>query len=708
MTTPDAHRDRLATLRAGGSGALNRLMYRFPLLADAVEGRGPLSVRPMAQGLYWAPGYPITDLEALARLLVTGRALELAILGCTRTERQLLALAAWHGGALTPENATSEGIPAEQIDRAVQGLADLLLVDPSREWIVLRPGVTEATPLPGIPVRAWEDRLTSEQLRTRLANLGVSAGSRKLERLDMMETVLRDERSVLSAVNALDAESKRLFLTVAKAGGWGMSPIDAIRSAGVPYTMVERLSATGLIAISGWDDRIWVWLDVLVALAGGRLFDDWSEPTLELRELGHFEVVRIPAAVGRLEQLLDQWTTTPPPGLKGGGLGVRSVRTTAKLLGLPSEQVGLLAALAAELGLLRPVVAERRGRGRSQQVDWEWRVTGDRQTWSAESPGRRWASLVQSWIDSQHLDTSGKAIERYERGTPEVTPSFLRTLFLTALARIPEGSGATSDSLTARLLFEHFGLFAPAVVGQLLEEARILGLVLPGDVVGLGLAGRMLLAGVAELEDSIAGAADLFILQPDHTIIAPPDLHHDITTTLERLTRLESDAGARIYRVTAEDTVRALDAGWTTDEILVFLSGHTGTPLPSNVERTILDAGEQHGRLQVGDATTWVASDDPALLASAVSVRAAKLSPVSPTLAVSELPRDKVVAALRTAGLSPGERLGAKPVTPEARSTGTRVPLRDRAVRSDDEIEQLAARLFGQAADRSEAGRRSG
>jgi hypothetical protein len=314
----------------------------------------------------------------------------------------------------------------------------------------------------------------------------------------------------------------------------------------------------------------------------------------------------------------------------------------------------------------------------------------------AESPGRRWARLVQGWLDSQHLDTSGKAIERYDRGVPEVTHSLLRTIFLDALRRIPPGSGATHDSVEARLVFENFGLFAPAVVRQLLEEARILGLVPPGDVVGLGSAGRILLAGVAELEGSIAGAAERFIVQADHTIIAPPDLHHDITTTLERFTRLESDAGARIYRVTAEDTVRALDAGLTTAEILAFLSEHTETPVAANVERTILDAGERHGRLQVGGATTWVASDDPALLANAVAVRAAKLEAVSPTLAVSELSRDKVVSALRAAGLAPGERLGATPDTPQARSIETRVPLRDRPVRSEAEVEQLATALFNQ------------
>lgn len=669
-------------------------MQRFPALADAVAGRGPLSIRATTHGLYWGPGNPITDIDTLARILVTGRGLELAILGCTRNERQLLALAAWHGGSLTPEQAAAENISADNLERAALGLSELLLTDPSRGWVVLRPGVLETTPLPGIPVRTWADQLTSEQLRTMLANLGVSAGTRKWERLDMFEATMRDEARVRSAVAALDDDARRLLLTIARAGGWGMNAGEAVRSAGVPHTTIFRLASTGLVEYSRWDSSVWVWLDVLVTLRGGRLFDDWSEPALELREMRADEVVRVPPAVGRLEQLLDHWATSPPPGLKSGGLGVRPVRTTAKVLGLPSAEVGLLAALAADLGLLRAVITERRGRGRNQTVDWEWRVTGDRETWRTESPARRWARLVQSWLDSEHLETSGKAVERYERGVPDPTHSLQRTTFLNAIGRVPAGSGMTRDSMEARLVFENFGLFAPAVVRQLIEEARILGLVPPGDVVGLGSAGRTLLTGVPELERSIASAADRFIVQADHTIIAPPDLHHDITTTLERFTRLESDAGARIYRVTAEDTVRALDAGWTTTEILSFLSEHTETPIASNVERTILDAGERHGRLQVGDATTWVASDDPALLASALGVRAAKLEAVSPTLAVSELSREKVVSALRAAGLAPGERLRAKPTTPEARAVGNRPALRDRPVPTEAEIERLVTKIF--------------
>ena len=49
-----------------------------------------------------------------------------------------------------------------------------------------------------------------------------------------------------------------------------------------------------------------------------------------------------------------------------------------------------------------------------------------------------------------------------------------------------------------------------------------------------------------------------------------------------------------------------------------------------------------------------VTADDVLGLAAAVKVKAARLTLVAPTVAVSELSLDKVLAALRKAGLAPG------------------------------------------------------
>jgi hypothetical protein len=166
---------------------------------------------------------------------------------------------------------------------------------------------------------------------------------------------------------------------------------------------------------------------------------------------------------------------------------------------------------------------------------------------------------------------------------------------------------------------------------------------------------------------------------------------------LERIAHLESDAGARIYRITPEDTVRALDGGWTLDRVIAFLADHSTVAIPQNVERTIRDAAERHGRLQVGAAATWVASDDPTLLVRALGVKAARLEGITPTLAVSSLPSEKVLESLRAKGLAPAERVNARPQTPSPTIPSSR-PRHDGGARlallAPDEIEALARRLY--------------
>jgi Helicase conserved C-terminal domain len=275
-----------------------------------------------------------------------------------------------------------------------------------------------------------------------------------------------------------------------------------------------------------------------------------------------------------------------------------------------------------------------------------------------------------------------------------LVPPLARAALIKTLADLPEGEGLAVDDLTARLVFDNVGLMAPAIVNQLVNEARVLGLV-PGDgPVGLTPSGRMLLAGIQALETMTGGGPRQFTVQPDHTIIAPPDLDAEVIADLERFTSLESEAGALIYRITTEDTVRALDSGWTADEILEFLAQGSSVPVAQNVARTITDAADRHGRITVGSSATWVACDDSVLLANAVAVKSAKLVAVNPTLAVSELPPEKVLAALRARGLAPREQSSGEPESAPTPSYLPAIELRDRLLPNSDDIAALAARVM--------------
>ena len=84
------------------------------------------------------------------------------------------------------------------------------------------------------------------------------------------------------------------------------------------------------------------------------------------------------------------------------------------------------------------------------------------------------------------------------------------------------------------------------------------------------------------------------------------------------------------------------------------------------------DAAARADRVQIIAAPTVVVVSDPGDLKLACSVRAARLTPISDTAAVSEVPHAKVRTALERKGLSPSLLLGAKQLSPGKRAVGSR------------------------------------
>jgi hypothetical protein len=67
----------------------------------------------------------------------------------------------------------------------------------------------------------------------------------------------------------------------------------------------------------------------------------------------------------------------------------------------------------------------------------------------------------------------------------------------------------------------------------------------------------------------------------------------------------------------------------------------------------LADVERQRSGLAAVSATTVVTADDVLGLAAAVKVKAARLTLIAPTVAISDLPLAKVLGALRAKGLAP-------------------------------------------------------
>lgn len=660
---PAATPDLSTRIRQRSPERLAALLAGIPTLGEALHGHGPLA-RIGRFGLVSARGAGVESptVERVAEILSTRMGIDVRLAALDRTARDLVSLAVWHGGALSREKVLAEvaasSTPedaevATRLDDAVVRLHDLLLIDPEAGWLVLAPDVADTAGLPGVPARPSMERVTSDVLAQLLAALGVRrAPTRKAERLDALEALLRDGDTLRAVTSRLSADAARVLDILLSEGpkaieDLGLAPHYAWDRTPTP---LRELTGLGLVGIDPDDQWCWAWLDLTVARQGCLIAEWPAEPAPEPRPV--HDPGGLPAVLGRVTALLDAWRAEPAPGLAGGGLGVRPVRAVAKQLGVPAGEAGLLVSLAIGLGLLDRIQVGSTGRGRNTKIQWAWTPTPLAAEFAAMPAEARWNQLVQAWRDEESLDETEGLPERLQE-TDMVGISLYRSALLRLLAELPAGTGLPTDELEALAAHRQPTLLAGQATTHLVTAARILGLVPAEGPVGLTTLGRAVLDGPAVLAAALPPPSTSFVVQADLSVVAPPDLAPDVTARLDRYAELESHAGARLYRLTEARLAAAMDAGDDDDAIVGFLDDHATAPLAQNVTYLVRDVARRHGRVRSGSCASYVRSEEPALISSALSVKAAKLRGIAPGVAVSPLQSAKVVAALRAKGLMP-------------------------------------------------------
>ena len=687
--------DRLRALEHGGPAAYSALLTRMPAFALAIEGRGPLA-RIDTRGYLRREGHPIESRFQLAQLIASDLGMRYTIKSASRNEGQLLALARMHGdhfATMHDARQLEPTAPAAVLDAAADGLAELLLIDQSRGWLTLRPGVDRLVAPPGALVLNGFRNATKEQLAEKLTNMGVAIPPKQGQRLVALQEALRDRVTLERVIGNLAPQAREVFDIIASHGRISVNRIPGCEHY-VPWshraTPMHTVIAHGLAYLDE-EQRACMWLDVTMTL-NGHIFRDWNAPpfppsadsgsaldkpnkkttsktttdktttdkpakksraapddTHDPQASGTnitSSPVSIPAALARFERTVEQLQISPAPVLKSGGLGVQPIRAMAKALGRPAGEVALFLALAIDLKLVGTVIVDKRGRGRNAQIDEQWRV--NTQAWNAfRSPTapQRWARLIQAWLEALYLPLEAAMPNRYEPKYVELDAIHMREAAWRLIAEFAMRNPIRDAEFCDLIVYRHSGFIDRERASTVLAEGRTLGLVTEG-VTSMSPPARALLSGVDVLEAASNEGAQSFVMQGDHSVIAPPDLSATVETQLQSIAKLESDAGARIYRIT-EDSIRtAFERGFVADGICGFLTAHSSTGLPSNVRRTITDAAARFGVLRSGEAGTWLASDDAALLVRAVGVKATQLTFIAPNVAVSVLPERKVLELL--------------------------------------------------------------
>ncbi|HEX6968813.1 MAG TPA: helicase-associated domain-containing protein [Micromonosporaceae bacterium] len=409
-------------------------------------------------------------------------------------------------------------------------------------------------------------------------------------------------------------------------------------------------------------------------------------------------------AVRNTEALLEALAAEPASALRAGGIGVRDLRRLARATALTESHAALLLEVANAAGLIGAVEGSGGGaRGESQMLP---AVGYD--LWRAAPLAQRWKQLAEAWLDMTRRpglvgrrDSRDRLINVLSDEVERVAMPAVRRAVLQLLADLAPGAAPTEDEALAILAWRmprRASEREPAS-REALAEAALLGVTGLGALTGYG---RLLIGEASSepdatcdplgLQEAGSGAVraldallptpvDHFLVQADLTVVVPGPPEPDLAAELEVVADPESAGAASVHRVTEAGVRRALDAGYSADDLHKLFARRSRTPVPQALTYLIDDVARRHGGLRVGSAGAYLRSDDEALLAQVLADR--RLAPLAlrrlaPTVLVTPYQLRRLLDALREAGYPPvpEDASGAALLTrPKPRRAPARTPI---------------------------------
>jgi hypothetical protein len=419
-------------------------------------------------------------------------------------------------------------------------------------------------------------------------------------------------------------------------------------------------------------------------------------------------------AVRSAEALLEALAVEAAPVLRAGGLGVRELRRLARSAGLDEAGAALLIEITYTAGLLgetdatgvsRSVTVSRAGGA----VDEIFLPTGAFDLWRALSIAQRWHTLARAWLsmsrqpslvgtrDDRDRPINALAPEAERAGAPQA-----RREALLVLADLEAGTAPAVDEVLELLAWQTprrargreaahrdalsgAALLGVTALGALTSYARLL-LEDPEDDENDPLGVRAAASAaphdaVRRLDAILPAPVDHVLVQADLSVVVPGPPEPELAGELDVVAEPESAGGASVFRVTPASVRRALDVGYTANDLHSLFKRRSRTPVPQTLTYMIDDAARRHGGLRAGSAGSYLRSDDEALVAEVVTDK--RLGPlglrqIAPTVLVSPLPVARLLAQLRDAGFAPvAEDAGGAAVLsrPKVRRAPTRTSL---------------------------------
>ena len=366
--------------------------------------------------------------------------------------------------------------------------------------------------------------------------------------------------------------------------------------------------------------------------------------TVEAKSLQLAAISNVTTFLRWIEEVLNFWGQQPPMALKAGGIGVRDLRELSQHLGVDTDCTSFIIEIAYISGLLT--------------IDPDDRVLPTHQfdIWLSQSASVKWENLISAWLITSRL--SGLDAAPMGPELDRSTASIIRKKLLSLLDST-ENLAPTHESLLAavqwNLPYRRTGGIPEEYICWISREAEWLGVTGQG---ALSTYGHLVLAGedLAPIDADLPKTVDHILIQSDNTAIAPGPLEHEVSQELDLIADIESRGAATVFRFSEASLRRGLDHGRTGDEILAFLKKSSKTPVPQPLEYLIGDISKKHGKLRVGNASSFIRCEDTALITQIIKdkkVEALGLRRIAPEVLICTHDAHDAMNILRAAGYLP-------------------------------------------------------
>ena len=352
-----------------------------------------------------------------------------------------------------------------------------------------------------------------------------------------------------------------------------------------------------------------------------------------------------------VEELLNFWAQEPADALRAGGLGVRDLKVLSTHLGVDDA----CTAFIAELAYLSSLIS----------IDANDQILPSNKfdMWLMQSPADRWQVLASQWLitsrvsglvgrlESKNVAALGPELDR-------VNASKVRGLTLSLLKENPGVSpewNSFKSVLDWRAPLRRNSSLQDELAEWTLREAEWLGITGQGSISKYGI-GFLDGEDLDLINQDLPKTVDHILIQSDNTAIAPGPLEHEISQSLAMMAEIESRGGATVYRFSEATIRRALDHGKTGDEIKSFLTKTSKTPMPQPLEYLIADVAKKHGKLRVGNTSSFIRCEDTALISQIMNDKKLEilgLRRIAPEVVICQMDATDAMRILRESGYLP-------------------------------------------------------